>query len=131
MAELFGQSVTVSQDERWLYVGAPGANAVYAYGRVDWERQRLQTLGDGVTTQYYIGNIIKIDADTQLIVVVAGATLILGTDYTVTNTFTNVAFTTKYTISDPRLTNTTSHRHRKFATSWINTNWSHKYLKSY
>jgi hypothetical protein len=40
-AEEFGYSVAISQDERWMYVGAPGANAVYAYGRVDWERQRI------------------------------------------------------------------------------------------
>ena len=92
-AELFGQSVAVSQDERWLYVGAPGANAVYAYGRVDWERQRVQTLGDGVTTSYYIGNAIKIDADTQLSISVGGAELLLGVDYTVVNDFTSVVFT--------------------------------------
>lgn len=93
-AEQFGQSVSMSQDERWLYVGAPGANAVYAYGRVDWERQRIQVLGDGATTDYFIGNTIKIDADTQLTVSVAGAEQILGTDYTVVNNYTMLVFTT-------------------------------------
>ena len=99
-AELFGQSVVVSQDERWLYVGAPGANAVYAYGRVDWERQRVQTLGDGATTSYYIGEDIKIDADTQLTVVVAGAVLVVGTDYNVTNSFTSVDFAVAPALDD-------------------------------
>ena len=84
----------MSLDERWLYVGAPGANAVYAYGRVDWERQRLQTLGDGATTNYFIGDTIKIDADTQLTISVAGDEQVLGTDYTVINSFTMVVFAT-------------------------------------
>jgi hypothetical protein len=90
--ELFGQSVVVSQDERWLYVGAPGANAVYAYGRVDWQQQFVKTVGDGVTASYYIGENIKIDAADQLTVVVDGATLIVNTDYTVINSFTSVVF---------------------------------------
>jgi len=92
--EEFGQNVAVSLDERWLYVGAPGANAVYAYGRVDWERQRLQTLGDGATTSYFIGDTIKIDANTQLTVSVAGDEQVLGTNYTVVNSFTAVVFAT-------------------------------------
>jgi len=93
-AEQFGQSVAVSLDERWLYVGAPGANAVYAYGRVDWERQRIQVLGDGATTSYFIGNTIKINASSQLTVSVAGDEQVLGTDYNVVNSFTSVVFTT-------------------------------------
>ena len=93
-AEEFGHSIAVSQDERWLYVGAPGANAVYAYGRVDWSRQIIQTLGNGTTTDYTIGNTIQIDADTQLTVSVAGDEQILGTDYTVINGLTTVKFTT-------------------------------------
>jgi hypothetical protein len=92
-AEEFGYSVAVSLDERWLYVGAPGANSVYAYGRVDWEKQLVQSVGDGVTTDYVIGNIIQIDVDTQLTVSVAGDEQILGTDYTVTNLLTTVEFT--------------------------------------
>jgi hypothetical protein len=93
-AEEFGYSVAISQDERWMYVGAPGANAVYAYGRVDWQLQNLKAVGDGVTTNYFIGGVIKIDADTQLTVSVDGDEQILGTDYTVVNSFTMVVFTT-------------------------------------
>jgi hypothetical protein len=93
-AEEFGYSVAMSLDERWLYVGAPGANAVYAYGRVDWEKQSIQVQGDGVTTGYFIGDIIQIDANTQLTVSVAGDEQILGTNYTVTNSLTVVEFTT-------------------------------------
>jgi len=93
-AEEFGYSVAISQDERWMYVGAPGANAVYAYGRVDWQLQNLKAVGDGVTTNYFIGDVIKIDADTQLTVSVDGDEQILGADYTVVNSFTMVVFTT-------------------------------------
>jgi hypothetical protein len=93
-AEEFGHSVAVSQDERWLYVGAPGANAVYAYGRVDWSRQILQAFGNGTTTDFYIGDIIQIDANTQLTVSVDGDEQILGTNYTVVNGLTTVKFNT-------------------------------------
>lgn len=31
----FGSSVTMSEDDQWIYVGAPGANAVYAYAYVN------------------------------------------------------------------------------------------------
>ena len=99
-AEQFGQSVAVSLDERWMYVGAPGGNAVYAYGRVDWERQRIQVLGDGATTSYFIGNTIKIDATTQLTVSVAGDEKVLGVDYNVVNSFTSVVFTTPPAVGD-------------------------------
>jgi hypothetical protein len=30
--DLFGQSISMSKDDRWIYVGAPGANKVYVYG---------------------------------------------------------------------------------------------------
>ena len=93
-AEEFGYSVAISQDERWMYIGAPGANAVYAFGRVDWQLQNLKAVGDGATTNYFIGNTIKIDADTQLTVSVDGDEQILGTDYTVVNSLTMVVFTT-------------------------------------
>ena len=93
-AEEFGYSVAISQDERWMYIGAPGANAVYAFGRVDWQLQNLKAVGDGATTNYFIGNTIKIDADTQLTVSVDGDEQILGTDYTVVNLLTMVVFTT-------------------------------------
>jgi hypothetical protein len=93
-AEEFGHSVAMSQDERWMYVGAPGANAVYAYGRVDWSRQISQALGNGTATDFYIGDLIQIDANTQLTVSVAGDEQILGTDYTVVNGLTTVRFAT-------------------------------------
>jgi hypothetical protein len=90
----FGSSVTMSQDERWLYIGAPGVNRVYAYGRVDWQKQFIRIFADGATTQYFIGNTIQIDAATQLQIGVGGVTQILNTDYTVNNDFNTVTFFT-------------------------------------
>lgn len=80
----FGYSVSMSLDERWMYVGAPGLNKVHAYGRVDWEKQVVKDIGDDSTTTYAIDQTIQIDADTQLIVTIDGQVQILGTDYTVT-----------------------------------------------
>jgi hypothetical protein len=90
----FGSSVTVSQDERWLYIGAPGVNRVYAYGRVDWQKQFVRIFADGATTEYFIGDVIQIDAATQLQIGVGGVIQILNTDYTVNNDFNTVTFFT-------------------------------------
>ena len=93
----FGYSVAMSQDERWMYIGAPGLNSVHAYGRVDWEKQVVKTIGTGAITSYAIDQTIQIDDDSQLIVTVAGQVQLLGTDYTVTldgGVYTTVVFTT-------------------------------------
>ena len=79
----FGHSVVMSQDERWMYIGAPGLNQVHAYGRVDWENQFVRARSDGSTTVYNISNAIQIDQATQIRVTVDGLVLTLGTDYTV------------------------------------------------
>lgn len=89
----FGASVAMSLDERWLYVGAPDINTVYAYGRVDWEDQYVRAPGDGITTNYTIGNTIKITAATQIRVSIDGQTQVLNTDYTVNSILDTVIFT--------------------------------------
>ena len=90
----FGYSVAMSLDERWMYIGAPAVNKVYAYGRVDWENQVLNLYGDGVTTNYGIADVIQIDEATQLEVLVGGADQTLNIDYTVNGSFTEVTFVT-------------------------------------
>ena len=93
----FGYAVTMSQDERWMYVSAPGINKVYAYGRVDYQDQFIRTRGNGVTTRVYITNTIQIDQATQLKVIVDNRVLTLGVDYTVysqSGVFDYVEFTT-------------------------------------
>jgi hypothetical protein len=92
----FGYSVAMSQDERWMYIGAPGLNSVHAYGRVDWEKQVVKALGDDSTVSYDIAQTIQINDDSQLTVTVDGQVQLLGTDYTVTldsGMYTTVVFT--------------------------------------
>ena len=69
----FGYSVAISDDERWMYIGAPGndlnniyQNGVYAYNKVSVQSQSLDFVGDGVTTTYNIENIIKVDDDSAI-----------------------------------------------------------------
>jgi hypothetical protein len=90
----FGYSVAMSLDERWMYISAPGNNQVYAYGRVDWQKQIINTVGNGVNTIYPISDVIQINAATQIQIVVAGDILTLNTDYTVDPAYTQVTFST-------------------------------------
>jgi hypothetical protein len=90
----FGYSVAMSLDERWMYIGAPAVNKVYAYGRVDWDKQFINAIGDGLTTVYNISNKIQIDEATQLEVSVGNAEQTLNLDYTVNASFTEITFTT-------------------------------------
>ncbi len=82
----FGYSVTVSNDERWLYVGAPGGNRVYAYGRIDVQFQSVEYVVDGVTASFNYVNHIVVDTDVQLAVVVGNVLQTLNTDYVVNAT---------------------------------------------
>ena len=79
----FGYAVTISVDERWMYVGAPVANRVYAYARVDVESQQVSYISDGVTTYYNYANTIEIDPSypEQLTVTLDTIILIYQTDY--------------------------------------------------
>lgn len=81
----FGYSAVVSQDEQWMYVGAPGLNAVYAYGKVEIEAQSVTYATDGITSIYNYSNSIIIDlgADQQLNVILNNQVLTYGVDYTV------------------------------------------------
>jgi hypothetical protein len=83
---LFGSSVTMSQNERWMYVGAPDDNAVYAFTRVDVQSQSVTYIGDGITTSFNWSNSLVIDPDypDQLAVVLNNVLLTNSTDYTVT-----------------------------------------------
>jgi hypothetical protein len=90
----FGYSVAISNDERWLYVGAPGLNSVHAYGRVDIQNQFLRVRGDDSTVNYKIDDVIQINNASQIRVLVDSTLQTLGVDYTVDPSFETVTFTT-------------------------------------
>jgi len=89
----FGYSVAMSLDERWLYVGAPGLNTVYAYGQVQWQDQVLQYIANGTSNTADISDTIQINNANQIAVLKNNAVLTLTTDYTVDAGFTTVTFT--------------------------------------
>jgi hypothetical protein len=66
----FGTDVVITPDERWLYVGAPGANTVYAYNRYDIQTQSVGYVTDGIQTQFNYSDHMTIDSNQpdQLIV---------------------------------------------------------------
>ena len=73
----------MSNDEHWAYVGAPGGNKVYAYGRVDVEAQSINFTTDGITAVYNIDGQIEFDSDEQLVVILNNEVLVYGVDYNV------------------------------------------------
>jgi len=83
----FGAAVKLSGDERWLYVGAPATNTVYAYARVDIPQQSATYTANGTTQSFNWSNTIQIDytKPDQMIVVVNNTVQQYGTDYTLTN----------------------------------------------
>jgi hypothetical protein len=88
----FGSAVTMCANENWLYVSAPAINKVYAYNRIDYVIQFLNSLGNGITKVYDISNSIQISQATQLQVTVNGILQTLNVDYTVNSGLTAVTF---------------------------------------
>jgi hypothetical protein len=83
----FGTAVQISDDERWMYISAPGANEIYAYGRVDVPEQSVSYVGDGTTATFNYSNSIMIDYahPGQLIVTVNNILQTYGVDYTLSS----------------------------------------------
>jgi hypothetical protein len=80
---LFGYSIAISRDERWMYIGAPDINKVFAYGRVPVPAQIIRTSGDS-SVVYDISGVIQVESGEQLDVKLDGQELIFNLDYTVT-----------------------------------------------
>ena len=86
----FGYSVAMSSDENWLYIGAPGVNTVYAYGRVDIDDQKIGYFTNGQNYSFNYSNYIVVDqpptlafaSNLQLVVLLNNQLLKLGVDYT-------------------------------------------------
>jgi len=81
----FGAAVNISQDERWLYVGSPGANRVYAFARVDTQTQTVSYVTDGTNFVYDFSQNIVITEDQQITVILNDQILEYGIDYNVNN----------------------------------------------
>ena len=86
----FGSAVTISQDERWMYVAAPGKNKVYAYGRVDQPEQIVEFITPGTYQVYNVNGLIQFSNANQLAVVLNNQLLTLDIDYTVAGTVINL-----------------------------------------
>jgi len=87
----FGSAVQISDDERWMYISAPGANKIYAYGRVDVPEQNVSYVGNGTTSSFNYSNSIVIDYTypDQLLVTVNNVLQTYGVDYTLSDTAVN------------------------------------------
>jgi hypothetical protein len=90
----FGYSVAVSRDERWMYIGAPGINKVFAYGLVEVPSQSVRYTTNGTQNIFNYSDYIVIDDQEyeQITVVLNNKLLVYGVDYTQTST--SVVFST-------------------------------------
>ena len=84
----FGYSVAISQDEHWMYIGAPGINKVFAYGLVEVQTQTKKYVTDSTTTIFNYSSSIVIDSQypNQLAVILNNKRLTEGLDYNLTST---------------------------------------------
>ena len=80
----FGTAGAVSKDEQWMYVGAPGANVVYAYEKVPVEEQSVSYTTSNTILTYNYSNSMQINYlyPNQVLVLLNGVKLIAGLDYT-------------------------------------------------
>ena len=78
----FGRSVVVSPDEKWMYIGAPGVNKVFAYGLVEVATQTISYNTNGTQSSFNYNNAIDIDLPQQLTVILNNDVLTYGVDYT-------------------------------------------------
>ena len=84
----FGSSLVISDDERWLYVGAPGINKVFAYALIQHQNQRVTYVTNGSQTVFNYSNTVQIDSNNpgQLLVVLNDTALTAGVDFVLTAT---------------------------------------------
>ena len=84
----FGSAVKISDNERWMYISAPGANQVYAYGRVDVPEQYVSYVANGTTGIFNYSDTIMVNSTYpgQLLVTLNNALQTYGVDYTQTDT---------------------------------------------
>lgn len=86
--EEFGYAVSLSENERWLYVGSPGNNKVHAFARQDVELQQVRYTTDGISRVFSFADSIQIESgqDEQITVVYNNKLLTFPTEYSVSGT---------------------------------------------
>ena len=91
----FGTSVKLSTDERWCYIGAPGANHVYAYARVDVPTQNVTYTASGSNATFVYNDNITINSayPDQLIVLVENFQARYGIDYIINSALVQFLYT--------------------------------------
>jgi hypothetical protein len=92
----FGSSGVISADEKWMYIGAPAANSVYAYAKIDVVDQTITYTTDYSVTSYEYTNAIQINYlhPEQISVALNEIELVYGKDYTVDQNFVTLVHPT-------------------------------------
>lgn len=67
----FGEAIALSQDNQWLYIGAPGENSVYCYklSKPDNFRGEVVTNGTDTTFKFYEFEVVVIESTTDTITI--------------------------------------------------------------
>ena len=81
----FGHSVAISPNSEWAFVGAPGAEKVFTYQKVEYENQEHEFKGDGKTKIFSIGDYITVDDETQVTINIDNLVKEPVTDYTLSS----------------------------------------------
>jgi len=76
----FGWSVAVSQDDRWIYVGAPGDNAVHCYG-LQYAEAKTDTLDVNPNQSVYTLPFTPANPD-SITIISSRRALVINNDYT-------------------------------------------------
>ena len=81
----FGTAGAISKDEQWMYIGAPGANKVYAYEVVGIQLQSIRYTTSSTVANYLYSDAIQINYSypDQLVVTLSGIELLQGIDFTI------------------------------------------------
>ena len=90
----FGASLAISDDARYLYVGAPGANQVYCYSLNYPRLETSQTIiGDGINNVFSLTSSVESSSDIIVFSPLRNAEFLPGIDYvasSTTITFTSI-----------------------------------------
>ena len=90
----FGASMAISDDARYLYIGAPGANKVYCYSLNYTRTQTSQTIvGDGINNTFSLTSSVTNSSDIVVLSPLRSAEYFPGIDYVAsgtTITFTSI-----------------------------------------